>query len=187
MAEGSAWLSNCETTWCLSVCSTLVMYSSQQFKAKCHLGRELCLFVRWDSQFHRESVGRRSLLLCRCEAGVIKMFCFQRYWATDSCESELLFVCQQYIQLVSGKRQPQGPKTEANTEVPNTTLPLMATRGWLLEWVNPQMIKCTTLHVYSLTLKSFWPLWIFPLCNSCVEGDFSLKKKRVIHLDTVNA
>lgn len=93
MAEGSAWLSNCETTWCLSVCSTLVMYSSQQFKAKCHLGRELCLFVRWDSQFHRESVGRRSLLLCRCEAGVIKMFCFQRYWATDSCESELI-ICR---------------------------------------------------------------------------------------------
>lgn len=45
----------------------------------------------------------------------------------------MLFVCQQYIQLVSGKLQPQGPKTEANTEVPNTTLPLMATRGWLLE------------------------------------------------------
>lgn len=37
-----------------------VMYSSQPFKVKCHLGCESCLSVGWDSRFHWDSLGRRS-------------------------------------------------------------------------------------------------------------------------------
>lgn len=81
------------------VCSALVMYSSQRFRVKCHLGCDMCLFVRWDSQFHWESLGRRSLLLCLYEAGVTKCSAFKatalwidmKLWSVINCVC--LFVC----------------------------------------------------------------------------------------------